>query len=96
VPRLFLVARSTWLQFCECEEKTHDEKPPEAGLSLVCACLNQLVNRRGDARNPLGSNASLHILDAGKIVAHFGAGADARMLTMRGRALTKDAYLRSV
>jgi hypothetical protein len=33
-------------------QKTHEEKSSEAGLSLVRACLNQRVNRRGDARAP--------------------------------------------
>jgi hypothetical protein len=34
------------------------------GAALAALCLNRLVNRHGDARNPLGSKASRQILDA--------------------------------
>jgi hypothetical protein len=67
------------------------------GPALAVLCLNQLVNRRGDARNPLGSKSSLQIPDAEKLLLiSLGACPDARTLTMRERALTKDGYLMSV
>ena len=41
------------------------------GSALAMLVFNQLVNRRGDARTPLGSKASLQILDAGKSCCSF-------------------------
>ena len=58
-------------RFANARRRPTTNKPPEAGLSISCVGLNQLVNRRGDARTPLGSKASLQILDAGKSCCSF-------------------------
>src|SRR6202051_3397835 len=67
-------SREVWLMMCRsCSasgatsarsraRRINRQKP---GSALAMLVFNQLVNRRGDARNPLGSKASLQILDAG-------------------------------